>query len=410
MLHLKHRPRDWTGYVASSPDVAALRADIDAGRFDGGPIWIVGPSGCGKTTLAEIVVATLGIEGCAITEIDGADCTVDAVREVSNGLQMRPMFGEWRAIVVNESHCMTDKAVQKWLTALERLPEKVVVIFTTTEDCRGRFGEFGEPMLSRCLVIRLQRPEESGAVVRLRAICESEGIEATDWQLGELFRREGRNLRAAIGKLRNLPEPKPAPIEAKPAETPVAAPKPRIRLSTPPTRPAAEIERERLAIDAERQRRIAERVAQATAEPEPIKPIKPVAATPPMSAGALVELLLAHGTKCTVQQAEILLATCNGSIEALESLVKMPLRQAHRIQEEKTIRGGFDHRKKAKAESRRPAPEPDDSRPTSDPSTWRIVAPLCVLLWFAWPWISLSADFAVWTFRTAISVWIYLDR
>lgn len=46
-----------------------------------------------------------------------------------------------RAWIINEIHTMSSDAVGKWLTALERIPDHAVIIFTTTIEGIEAFGD-----------------------------------------------------------------------------------------------------------------------------------------------------------------------------------------------------------------------------------------------------------------------------
>jgi hypothetical protein len=66
----------------------------------------------------------------------------------------------WRVIIVDECHCMTAKAVSAWLTLLERLSARRLVIFTTTRDTDSSlFGDTPpdelKAFLGRVTVFRL---------------------------------------------------------------------------------------------------------------------------------------------------------------------------------------------------------------------------------------------------------------
>lgn len=448
MLSLKYPPSTWSEFVCTSDQVTKLREQIADGRFDRGVLWIGGPSGAGKSTLAQLLVQELGVDDSSVILLDGVQCTVEAAIAVADGLHLRSLWSKWRAVIVDEAHCMTSKAVQVWLTALQRLPENVLIVFTSTEDPTRVFKEFAEPFMSRCRRIELVRPDEAGSIARLRHICELERIDATNEQLKRIFSDCKGNLRASIEKLADLPFKRdhplaPAPVDpiaqsppprlsapiapiapktAPPIEPPKPDPKPSpIEPTAPvvppstPARPAEERERDRLEAQAERNRRIAERVAQASKPaPDPIRPIKPAPVTPPMSASALVDALKINGTKCTLDQAEILLSACGGSIDALEKLVKIPLRQPTPAplpaSDDTVCRGGKD-RKKPKDRAAPKPKEKNEEKPTTNPETWRVIVPsLVVLLWVAWPWVSLSADLAIWSIKSIISVYQYLDK
>ena len=52
-----------------------------------------------------------------------------------------------------EAQAMTAKAIQAWLTVLDPVPARTIVIFTTTEDSADLFGQYDGPFRSRCKTI-----------------------------------------------------------------------------------------------------------------------------------------------------------------------------------------------------------------------------------------------------------------
>src|SRR5438128_441948 len=123
-LYERCRPRTWGEFVGNETAVNRIRALIDRPQFRGGCIWISGASGVGKSSLGALIAA----QHCApdsIRELDGDECTVDAVRQIETDMICYgSRDGRMKAVLVNEAHAMTPKAVQAWLTALENLPEK----------------------------------------------------------------------------------------------------------------------------------------------------------------------------------------------------------------------------------------------------------------------------------------------
>ncbi len=149
MLHEDYRPREFSELVGQDKAISRVRRIIDRPSFAGDCFWIAGPSGTGKTTLAWIIARQF-CSDINIMELDGEACTIDAVRKASEGMHYTALGGGMRAWVVNEAQAMTPKAVQAWLTVLDKLPAKVLVIFTTTEDSADLFGQYDVPFRSRC--------------------------------------------------------------------------------------------------------------------------------------------------------------------------------------------------------------------------------------------------------------------
>lgn len=181
-LYTKYRPRTWDEFVGNERLVRRVRAVLgrpDVGAGCGEALWISGPSGTGKTTIAHLVAAELGAPDWGIVELDGSACSVDEVRTLDDHAQRPGLFDVWRVWIVNESHAMTNRAVQAWLTLLERLPKRWLIIFTTTEQADADlFGQFTEPLMSRCKVFQLTSQGLSKPfAARAREIAQIEGLD-----------------------------------------------------------------------------------------------------------------------------------------------------------------------------------------------------------------------------------------
>jgi len=175
----KYRPRRLEQVVGQDAAVRKLLGVIDRKGFSGGAFWIDGRTGVGKTTIAQCIARRLGIKSPMAwnwLELDGERCRIDEVRALSDQANLSSMFPDWRIVIVNEAHAMTDKSVQAWLTLLDRLPDRWVVVFTTTE-VGGLFGNFDAPLLDRCLHVSLTNQGLSGPFAHLaHRIAGREGL------------------------------------------------------------------------------------------------------------------------------------------------------------------------------------------------------------------------------------------
>ena len=151
-LYEKYRPKTLDNFIGQPKITQALKRIMSRPDWDRDAFWIQGPSGTGKTSLGWIISGQVAND-FDITELDGDKCTVQAVRELEQNFTLSSMFGGWKAVIINEAHAMSNRAVQAWLTLLERLPANRLVIFTTTEPLQDDlFGNFSSPFARRCKV------------------------------------------------------------------------------------------------------------------------------------------------------------------------------------------------------------------------------------------------------------------
>ena len=204
----KYRPSRLEQVVGQDTAVSKIRRVIDRQGFSGCAIWLDGKTGIGKTTIAGCIARRLGVKSPTAwnwLELDGERCRIDDVRALSDQANIASLFDDWRVVIVNESHAMTDKAVQAWLTLLDRLPDRWVVIFTTTESNEGLFGNFGMPLLDRCLHISLTNQGLSVPFARLaHRIAGREGLNGQPVDVYKArLRKRHNSLRALLQDIDN---------------------------------------------------------------------------------------------------------------------------------------------------------------------------------------------------------------
>ncbi len=176
-LYEKYRPKTLSEFIGQDKVKKQLNRIMNRPGWDRDAIWIQGQSGTGKTTLAWIIAQQVA-KDLFIVELDGDKCNVESVRGLETTLNLIAP-DSWRAVIINEAHAMSNKAVQAWLTLLERLPKHTLVIFTTTELLsEDLFGNFSGPFGSRCKVFSFTNQNLAQAfAARAKEIAEFESLD-----------------------------------------------------------------------------------------------------------------------------------------------------------------------------------------------------------------------------------------
>jgi replication-associated recombination protein RarA len=128
----KYRPRNLSHVIGQSAAVARLAAFVSAPY----PTAFVfhGETGTGKTSAALAVANELGADSeWAVHKISSGEMDAEAVATALKSLRFCACGSGsgWKAVICDEADSMSAKAKQLWLSALENLPPKTVIIFTT---------------------------------------------------------------------------------------------------------------------------------------------------------------------------------------------------------------------------------------------------------------------------------------
>ncbi len=155
-LHETHRPSTLSEVVGQNKACKTIGRFMACG-VGGRSFWISGISGSGKTTLARIIANSIA-DSLYVNEFDCADMlTVSAIDKIESDMQYKG-FTSGKAFIVNEAHGLRKASIRRLLGLLERLPDYVVVIFTTTKQGQDALFEASidaSPLLSRCVDISL---------------------------------------------------------------------------------------------------------------------------------------------------------------------------------------------------------------------------------------------------------------
>jgi len=201
-LFEKYRPRSLSEIIGQPKIVSQVERLAQRG-LGGKAYWISGQSGTGKTSLARIMASMIA-DAWSIQEIDAQDCTLDYLRDMEGDFRYRAI-GEktGKAFIVNEAHMMRGPVLSRMLTVLEKLPEHVAIIFTTTRAGQeALFDDWQDasPLLSRCIRLELtSRGLAELFAARAREIAQAESMDGQPIEKYVRLAKDSRNnLRAML--------------------------------------------------------------------------------------------------------------------------------------------------------------------------------------------------------------------
>ena len=224
-LYLDYHPKALSGIVGHDALVKNLLRILQRSTFEA--FWLSGPSGCGKTSLAQCLANHL----CGpidVTQLAGTDCGVDAVEDVRRnfGLSTWGPSG-WKAVVVNEAHKITDRAVDAWLCLLDpdqngHLLRRRLVLFTSTEALgQDLFGASTGGLGRRCKSFVL-KPDVDAFAQYAKNVADGEGLNAGAYPV-ESFAARVRHHKGSLGAVLQDIEAGVFMEEAPGKKVPVAA-------------------------------------------------------------------------------------------------------------------------------------------------------------------------------------------
>ncbi|MEL7563991.1 MAG: DNA polymerase III subunit gamma/tau [Dehalobacterium sp.] len=216
-LYRQWRPQKFDDVVGQDHISRTLKNAIKTNRIVHAYLF-TGPRGTGKTSSAKIMAKAVNClspeegEACNhctlctrinsgdfmdIIEIDAASNRgIDEIRDLREKVKYAPVEGRYKIYIIDEVHMLTTEAFNALLKTLEEPPKHVIFILATTEP-----HKVPVTVLSRCQRFDFKRIGTRFVVERLKEICTSEGLRATEPALQILAKKAEGSMRDALSLL-----------------------------------------------------------------------------------------------------------------------------------------------------------------------------------------------------------------
>lgn len=235
----KYRPQSFRAVVGQKAAIDQLKAFVAAPY----PTAFVfaGETGTGKTSAAVALATELGVDkNWSLHRISAGEMDAEAVNLALRSLRFVSPGGGWKLVLCDEADSMSAKAKQMWLSALEELSEKSVIVFTT-----NHLGRFEPRFLDRCVTIKFEsnladHVQDAQALVNAIWKAETGQRHAPPFQSLQGF--TDPSVPISYRRLVRAIEPLIAASKIKPAKAPIVRPVAETIRIKPDSRPADEID------------------------------------------------------------------------------------------------------------------------------------------------------------------------
>lgn len=159
-----------------------------------------GSKGTGKTTLGGIVANHLKCDPNELYEVNSGHFRgIDTVRELEKDIRYRPKKGNVRIWIFNECHKWTNDAQNAMLDLMEKCPDHVYLILTTTDP-----QKLISPLVDRCVKYETTPLTDDEMFDFLIEVVEAENADVPDDILEKIITVAQGGSRAALQLLEQV--------------------------------------------------------------------------------------------------------------------------------------------------------------------------------------------------------------
>ena len=174
----KYRPRYLDDFVGDNTIRTKIQEYLDTGKLQN--LLLFGPAGTGKTSLAKLIVAQLGADHLYINASD--ERGIDTIRDKIIPFASSIGFNGLKVVILDESDYLTAQAQATLRNVMESFSNSCRFILTC-----NYLDRIISPLQSRCMAFGITPPSKKEVGQHILQICESEGINYTKEDLGQVI-------------------------------------------------------------------------------------------------------------------------------------------------------------------------------------------------------------------------------
>jgi replication factor C small subunit len=188
----KYRPRYLDDFVGDNTVRTKIQEYLNTGKLQN--LLLFGPAGTGKTSLAKLIVDQLGADHLYINASD--ERGIDTIRDKIIPFASSIGFNGLKVVILDESDYLTAQAQATLRNVMESFSTSCRFILTC-----NYLDRIISPLQSRCMAFGITPPSKKEVGQHILQICESEGINYTKEDLGQIIITHYPDIRKILNTL-----------------------------------------------------------------------------------------------------------------------------------------------------------------------------------------------------------------
>jgi len=167
-MHLKYKAKTWDDIIGNKEVKDSLKKTNLSGRA----VLLEGVKGCGKSVIADIIAREFGVNKENIRVLNSVQTSsVAEMRELIDNLSRVSLFGNKKALIIDEPQELSHKAQEALLLPLENLSDNILVIMCTATPERVE-----SMLLERFIRFKVRQLNKKESLTLIDSVCKKEGV------------------------------------------------------------------------------------------------------------------------------------------------------------------------------------------------------------------------------------------